>query len=151
MDAWTSHASVPYPSTILPLVRYAARVCPLCVHRASLAAAPLTVNKAAVSGGLVTQAEYEQIVAWLSESLPFESQGRVRQVQLIARSHAITAAQKLGRSGATMALLRAIASPLPRLWEALNEQEENGRNMEEDLLLDDGAFVPLLHSTTTGG
>ena len=109
------------------------------------------MNKAAVTSGLVTQTEYDQIVVWLSESLPFESQGRVRQVQLIARAHAITAAQKLGRSGATMGLLRALASPLPRLWEALNEQEENSRNMEEDLLLDDGAFVPLLHSTTTGG
>ena len=100
------------------------------------------MNKAAVTSGLVTQTEYDQIVVWLSESLPFESQGRVRQVQLIARAHAITAAQKLGRSGATMGLLRALASPLPRLWEALNEQEENSRNMEEDLLLDDGTSAP---------
>ena len=67
-------------------------------------------------------------------------------MQLIARSHAITAAQKLGRSDATMGLLRALASPLPRPWEALNEQEENGRNMEDDLLLDDGALASPSHS-----
>ena len=119
------------------------------MSRCSLAAAPLTVNKAAVTSGLVTQAEYDQIVVWLSESLPFESQGRVRQVQLIARAHAITAAQKLGRSDATMALLRALASPLPRLWEALNEQAALAADNLEDLLLDDGASAPLLHSVMT--
>ena len=107
--------------------------------RCSLAAAPLTVNKKAVADRLVTQQEYDTIVGWLSESLPLESQGRVRQVMLLAKAHAITCAQKLGRGEKTQAFLRCLAAPLPRLWEALNEQEANHAAMETDLLLEEGA------------
>ena len=107
--------------------------------RCSLAAAPLTVNKKAVADRLVTQQEYDTIVGWLSESLPLESQGRVRQVMLLAKAHAITCAQKLGRGEKTQAFLRCLAAPLPRLWEALNEQEANLAAMETDLLLEEGA------------
>ena len=116
-----------------------------------MAVAPLTVNKKAVTDRLVTQQEFDQIVGWLSESLGFESQGRVRQVMLIAKAHAITCAQKLGRGEKTQAFLRCLAAPLPRLWEALNEQEANHADMETDLVLDEGTCYTPPPADLRGG
>ena len=99
----------------------------------------MTLNKASIEAGLVTRAELDQIIAWLSESLPLDSQGRVRNVQLIARAHAITCAHKMGRGERTSAFLRSIAQPVPRLWAALDEQEADQERLEEDLLLTEGA------------
>ena len=99
----------------------------------------MLLHKASIQRGLVTRQELDQLIAWLCESLPFESQGRVRNVQLIAKAHAITCAHKLGRGERTSAFLRALASPLPALWRALDEQEALRAHSEVDLLLEDGA------------
>ena len=45
--------------------------------RASLGSSTLTLNKAAVLAGVISAEHFQQIVALLSESLPFESQARI--------------------------------------------------------------------------
>ena len=51
------------------------------------------------------------------------SQGRVRQVALLATNHVPAVCNHFGRCEKTVALLRALSHPVPRLWEALEEPE----------------------------
>ena len=52
--------------------------------RASLGSSTLTLNKAAVLAGVISADAFQQIVALLSESLPFESQVRPATHQKLA-------------------------------------------------------------------
>ena len=106
-------------------------------ERASLTSAPLALSKASVGQGLVTAQELAQLISLLSETLPFESQGRVRNVTLVALNLVPVLCQKLGRSERTTALLQALRQPLPPLWVAEQQREEDAANGERDLLLDD--------------
>ena len=106
-------------------------------ERASLTQAPLALSKKSLGEGLCTAQELQQLISLLSETLPFESQGRVRNVTLVAKNLVPVLCQKLGRSPRTMSLLEALSQPLPRLWEALNEQAANAAENEMDLLLEE--------------
>ena len=112
---------------------------------------------------MCTREELDELIRLLSETLPFESQGRVRMVSIIAkcalslprahrhalspaipirfavrgRAHCFTAAQKMGRGEKTIAFYRAMAAPLPRTWELQLEQEELAADGTVDLLVDE--------------
>ena len=59
---------------------------------------------------------------------------------LLATNHVPAVCSHFGRCEKTVKLLRAMSHPLPRLWEALEEQEANRANMEVDIVLDDGVL-----------
>ena len=111
---------------------------------------------------MCTREELDELIRLLSETLPFESQGRVRMVSIIAkcalslprahrhalcpalpnqavcgRAHCFTAAQKMGRGEKTIAFYRAMAAPLPRTWELQIEQQELAAAGTVDLLVDE--------------
>ena len=100
------------------------------LRRASLTTCPLSLRKSSVPD-LVSQEEYTQIKSELESSLPPES--RVKQVTLIARNVAVTAALALGRGHRTEQFLRALRRPLPRQWELQNEIEAAAAAEEVDL------------------
>ena len=85
----------------------------------------------------MTAAEFAELCALLGETLDAEASRRVHNVTLLAANHVPALCAKLGRSERTLALLRGLAQPLPRLWEIELEREENARNNEHDLLLED--------------
>ena len=99
--------------------------------------APLQLKAASVTKGLVTRAEYDGIIQLFCEGLPLESRGRVRMCTLLQRNHVPALCRKLGRSEKTMALLQALAQPLPPLWVAQAEQEANHAAQQHDPLLQD--------------
>ena len=49
-------------------------------ERASLSRSPLALKKASIAEGLCTAQELAQLIAYIEESLPLESRGRVRNV-----------------------------------------------------------------------
>ena len=106
-------------------------------ERASLTQAPLALAKASIAAGIVTAQEFASLISLLTETLPFESRGRVRNVTLISLNLVPVLCQKLGRSPRTTALLESLRAPLPRLWVAQAEQEANSAAGEADLLLDE--------------
>ena len=59
---------------------------------------------------------------------------------LLATNHIPAVCNHFGRCEKTVKLLRSMSHPLPRLWEALEEQEANRANMEVDIVLDDGVL-----------
>jgi hypothetical protein len=61
----------------------------------------------------------------------------VRQVALLATNHIPAICRQFGRCEKTVGLMRALLQPMPPLWVALAEQEENDANLEHDLLLQD--------------
>ena len=81
------------------------------LRRASLSACLLSLKRSSVPG-LVSGAEYDQLRAELETSLPLES--RVKQVSLIARNVAVTAARAHGRGERSLKFFRALSQPLPR-------------------------------------
>ena len=88
------------------------------LHRESLSQCPLALKRSSVNAGLVTTAEYEQLIKELEAVSPIESRGRIRNVTLLSVSVATKLAHALGRGPKTIAFLRALSTPLPRLWEA---------------------------------
>ena len=137
--------------------------------RASLGSCTLSLSKAAVLAGTVSAAHFKELVDLLSESLPFESQvptctpllpphcfaplfpratslpacqGRVRNVALLAVNHVPALCNHFGRCDKTVALMRALSQPIPRLWEALAEQERDRADGVLDLVLEDGRRTP---------
>ena len=55
------------------------------IGRSSLASAPLCLSKKSIGEGMCTREELDELIRLLSETLPFESQGRVRMVSIIAK------------------------------------------------------------------
>ena len=108
-------------------------------ERSSLTQAPLALKKASIPD-LCTAPELAQLLALLTETLPFESKGRVRNATLLPLNLVPVLAAKLGRSPRTTALLEALRQPLPRLWAAQAEQEAHAAAGEVDLLLEEGAL-----------
>jgi hypothetical protein len=89
----------------------------LCLaHRCSLQAAPLALKKASIPT-LVTEEEFAELVRLLSEGLPLESRGRVRNVTLIQVNHIASLCAKKGRDQKSIALLRGLSVELPRIWQ----------------------------------
>ena len=85
-------------------------------RRCSLQAAPLALKKASIPT-LVTEEEFAELVRLLSEGLPLESRGRVRNVTLIQVNHISTLCAKKGRDERSIALLRGLSVELPRIWQ----------------------------------
>jgi hypothetical protein len=85
--------------------------------RASLATCTLPLKRASIAQGLVTEAEYAQLIAELESSLDFTAQGRVRGCTLIPVANAVQAAHTLGRCDRVLHFHAALNAPLPRLWE----------------------------------
>jgi hypothetical protein len=107
------------------------------LERCSLSRATLLCNKKAVTDGLCTQAELEELLSLLREGIEAEHRGRVRCVSLLPVVHIKTLCTSLGRSATTVRLLEAMSTPLPQLWSMQMQQEEDAANGEVDLLLED--------------
>mmetsp|Transcript_17905 Transcript_17905/g.44777 ORF Transcript_17905/g.44777 Transcript_17905/m.44777 type:complete len:124 (-) Transcript_17905:959-1330(-) len=98
----------------LPGAAYSYRLC--LARRCSLQAALLALKKASIPT-LVTEEEFAELVRLLSEGLPLESRGRVRNVTLIQVNHIATLCAKKGRNERSIALLRGLSVELPRIWQ----------------------------------
>ena len=61
--------------------------------------------------------DFAELCALLGETLDAEASKRVHNVTLLAANHVPALCAKLGRSDRTVALLRGLAHPLPRVWE----------------------------------
>ena len=107
------------------------------LQRESLSSCPLALRKGSVLAGHVTAQEYDQFVKELEAISPLETRGRVRGVTVLSLNVAIKLAHAIGRGTKSIAFLRAMQTPLPRLWEALEEQDANERELGGvDLALD---------------
>ena len=107
------------------------------LQRESLSSCPLALRKGSVLAGHVTAQEYDQFVKELEAISPLETRGRVRAVTVLSLNVAIKLAHAIGRGTKSIAFLRAMQTPLPRLWEALEEQDANERELGGvDLALD---------------
>ncbi len=104
--------------------------------RCSLQSAPLSLKRSSVPA-LVTADELQELVSLLSEGLPLESRGRVRNVTLIAVNHIATLCAKKGRDEASVALLHGLSVELPRVWQLEMERDELARKGERDLVLEE--------------
>ena len=76
------------------------------------------------------------------EALPAEvcdpsSLGRIRSCTLLPLATAAVVCRQHGRSGASMAWLRAFSQPIPDAWGLHEEAEINAANLEMDLVLQD--------------
>ena len=102
---------------------------PFLACRCSLQAAPLALKKSSIPT-LATEAEFAELVRLLSEGLPLESKGRVRNVTLIQVNHIATLCAKRGRDEKSIALLRGLSVELPRIWQLEMAREEDDANGE---------------------
>ena len=107
------------------------------LQREGMSLTPLALKRKSVEDDLVTSAEYEQLIKELEDVSPIESRGRIRNVTLIAMPIVSKICTAVGRGAKSIALLRALQHPIPRLWELQAEQERNAANLEEDLTLQD--------------
>ena len=105
------------------------------LRRASLSTVVLSLKRSSIPS-LVTEAEYAQLKRELELSLPIESQGRVKHCSLLALNNAVSAARVLGRGERSLAFLRGVGQPLPRLWEIELERAANNERLEVDLALE---------------
>ena len=111
------------------------------LNTSGLGATALSVNKAAVASSILTQPEYDALIATFKEALPVGvidpcSLGRIRCCTLLPVATAAAVARSFGRSAASMAWLRAFAQPVPEAWALREEQEQNAANLQVDLVLD---------------
>eukprot|EP00966_Prymnesium_polylepis_P309511 7151471-Prymnesium_polylepis.1 len=97
----------------------------------------MPLNKASIAEGLVSPQEFATLISLLTETLPLESRGRVRNATLVPLNLVPVLCQKLGRSQRTRDLLAALQQPLPRLWAAQEEAEANAHDGELDLVLEE--------------
>ena len=103
----------------------------------------LQINAAAVNQGIITQAEGAAVMDLFKKntlgSIDPCSLGRVRACTLLPVATVATVARTFGHSTASMALLRALAQPIPEAWAledqrlALEEQGEVDYVLEQQL------------------
>jgi hypothetical protein len=111
------------------------------LNNSGLGSTALAVNKAAVTTSILTQDEFTQLMATFKEALPADvidpcSLGRIRNCTLLPLATAAAIARSFGRSGASMAWLRAFSQQVPEAWALREEQEQNAANLEVDLVLE---------------
>ena len=111
------------------------------LNSTGMGATALAVNKAAVTSAILTQPEYDTLIATFREALPAEvvdpsSLGRIRNCTLLPLATAAALARSFGRSVASMAFLRTFSQTVPEAWALREEQEQNAANREVDLLLE---------------
>ena len=112
------------------------------MNAAGIGSTTMTINKAAVTAGLVTDDEFKAIMDTFKSALPADvvdpcSLGRIRNCTILPLAAAATVVRTFGRSPASMAWLRALSQPVPQAWELRAEQEANDAAGEVDLLLND--------------
>ena len=69
------------------------------------------------------------------EGLDPSSVGRIRSFTIVPVTTAAAVARSFGRSPASMSFLRALAQPVPQVWELHEQAEADEANHEVDLLL----------------
>ena len=112
------------------------------MNAAGIGSTTLVVNKAAVTSGTITEAEYTALMDTFKSALPADvvdpcSLGRIRNCTILPLAAAATVVRTFGRSPASMAWLRALSQPVPQAWELREEQEANNAAGEVDLLLNE--------------
>ena len=112
------------------------------MNAAGIGSTTLVVNKAAVTSGTITEAEYTALMDTFKSALPADvvdpcSLGRIRNCTILPLAAAATVVRTFGRSAASMAWLRALSQPVPQAWELREEQETNDAAGEVDLLLNE--------------
>ena len=95
---------------------------------AGLGSTSLCCSRKAVTDGLITEAEFGQIMTTFKQALPAEycdpsSLGRIRFCTLLPIATAALVCRQHGRSGASLAWLRAFSQSVPESW-VLQEQHE---------------------------
>jgi hypothetical protein len=112
------------------------------MNAAGIGSTTMTINKAAITTGLVTDDEFKAIMDTFKSALPADvvdpcSLGRIRNCTILPLAAAATVVRTFGRSPASMAWLRALSQPVPQAWELREQQEANDAAGEVDLLLND--------------
>ena len=102
----------------------------------------LCVARKAVTDGTIEEAELQQIMTLFRSSLPPDmcdpsSLGRIRSCTLLPIASAASICRSHGRSGASLAWLRAFSMPIPPSWEMQEQVEQDAANGEVDLVLEE--------------
>ena len=114
------------------------------MNAAGIGSTTMAVNKAAVTAGTITDAEYAALMDAFKSALPADvvdpsSLGRIRNCTIIPLAAAATVVRTFGRSPASMAWLRALSQPIPQAWELREEHEASGRVAQLVWQLDEAA------------
>ena len=105
--------------------------------RLSMNNSALLLNASAVEEGIVTEAEFTQIITHFQTNvLLSDAKGKAKNVSLVPTSVASAASQAYGRTPRTVELLRGL-SALPRTWRLEEERDALAAQGEEDLALED--------------
>ena len=110
------------------------------MNAAGIGSTTMAVNKASTTAGLITEAEYTELMSVFKSGLSSidpSSLGRIRNCTIIPLAAAATVVRTFGRSGASMAWLRSLSQPIPHAWELHAEQEANDAAGEADLVLNE--------------
>ena len=112
------------------------------MNQSGMGSTAMPVNKASTTSGVLTDAEYTALMAEFRSSLPGDmvdpsSLGRIRNCTIIPVAAAASIVRTFGRSGPSMAWLRAFNQPVPQAWQLVEEQEENDAAGEADLVLNE--------------
>ena len=110
------------------------------LNASGLGSTSLLCNKEAVAQRVITEAECAQIMTVFKQALPAEladpsSLGRVRSCTLLPLATAALVCRQHGRSGASLAWLRAFAQSVPESWLLHEQAEQNAANLQVDLVL----------------
>ena len=84
------------------------------MNAAGIGSTTMTINKAAVTAGTITEVEFKAIMDTFKSALPADvvdpcSLGRIRNCTIIPLAAAATVVRTFGRSAASMAWLRALS------------------------------------------
>ena len=110
------------------------------MNAAGIGSTTMAVNKASTTAGLITEAEYTELMSVFKSGLSSidpSSLGRIRNCTIIPLAAAATVVRTFGRSGASMAWLRSLSQPIPHAWELHAEQEANDAAGQADLVLNE--------------
>ena len=112
------------------------------LNATGMGATALQVSKVSVTQELLTQPEFEQLMALFKQHLPSDvvdpsSLGRIRVCTLLPLATASALARAYGRSGAATAFLTAFSQPVPESWQLLDQQAANHAAGEDDLALNE--------------
>ena len=112
------------------------------LSQSGLGSTSLCCAKQAVTDRIVLPAEFDQIMRVFKDALPPEvcdpsSLGRIRSCTLLPLATAAVVCRQHGRSGASMAWLRAFGQPVPEAWELREEAAANAASLQVDLVLQD--------------
>ena len=88
-------------------------------------------------GGLVTLAEWSELLRVLTEQLSLEARGRVRRATLIPLPVCATLCRAFGRSPQAAAWLEAFSQPVPAVWQLQAEAEDNASDGAVDYVLNE--------------